>query len=225
MLLSLLFVLTPEWLVTGIVAATALSAALGIAWPAAVPDADPPAGTTPPPRRPMTTIGISLSSEENAPRRLVEIACAAGEAGFDHLAISDHFHPWNDEQGQSPHVWSVIGAIAAARPDAWIGTTVTCPTFRIHPLIIAQAAATAQELTGGRFFLGVGSGENLNEHILGQRWPEAALRLEMLREAVELIRQFWKGGTQSWSGRHFTVENARIYSLPSPPPPIHATTP
>ncbi len=171
----------------------------------------------------MTTIGISLSSEENPPGRLVETARLAADAGFDHLAISDHFHPWNDEQGQSPHVWSVIGAITGALPDVSIGTTVTCPTFRIHPLIIAQAAATAQELTGGRFFLGVGSGENLNEHILGQRWPEVSVRHEMLREAVELIRSFWKGGNQSWSGQHYTVENARLYSLPSTPPPIHVS--
>jgi G6PDH family F420-dependent oxidoreductase len=171
----------------------------------------------------MTRFGIGLSSEENDATRLVEIARLADEQGFDRFTISDHFHPWNDTQGESPMVWAVIGAIAGALPEASIGTAVTCPTFRIHPLIVAQAAATAQQLAGGRFFLGVGSGENLNEHVLGQRWPEVDVRHDRLREAVELIRRFWQGGNQSWHGAHYTVENARIYSLPDEPPPIYVS--
>lgn len=171
----------------------------------------------------MTQFGISLSSEENSPSELVEIARRAADAGFDHLAISDHFHPWNGEQGESPQVWGVIGAISAAVPGTSIGTTVTCPTFRLHPLLVAQAAATAQDLTGGRFFLGVGTGENLNEHVLGQRWPEVRVRQDMLREAVALIRHFWEGGNRSWHGDHYTVENACLYSLPDELPPIHVS--
>ena len=171
----------------------------------------------------MTTFGVGLSSEENSARRLVEIASTAADLGFTKFSISDHFHPWNDEQGQSPMVWPVIGAIAAAVPGASITTAVTCPTFRTHPLIVAQAAATAQDLTEGRFALGVGSGENLNEHVLGQRWPEVEVRHAMLREAVELIRTMWTGGNQSWHGQHYTVENARIYTLPPAPPPIYVS--
>jgi coenzyme F420-dependent glucose-6-phosphate dehydrogenase len=134
--------------------------------------------------------------------------------------ISDHYHPWIDRQGQSPFVWSVIGAIAQATERLRLGTGVTCPTIRIHPAIIAQAAATAAAMMPGRFLLGLGTGENLNEHILGDRWPPADVRLEMLEEAVEVIRRLWKGGFQSHRGRYFTVENARIYTLPKELPPI-----
>ena len=171
----------------------------------------------------MTTFGVALSSEEHDARRLVEIATHAADLGFSKFSISDHFHPWNDEQGESPMVWPVIGAIAAAVPGSSITTAVTCPTFRTHPLIIAQAAATAQDLTEGRFALGVGSGENLNEHVLGQRWPEVEIRHAMLREAVAVIRRMWQGGNQSWHGDHYTVENARIFTLPEAAPPIYVS--
>ena len=133
-------------------------------------------------------IGYKLSSEEHGPRALVENARKAEESGFSFALISDHFHPWIDEQGESPFVWGVIGAIAEATEHLELGTGVTCPTIRIHPAIIAQAAATSAALMPGRFFLGVGSGENLNEHILGDRWPEASVRIEMMAEAIEVIR-------------------------------------
>ncbi len=165
-------------------------------------------------------IGYFLSSEETAPRELVRQARLAEEAGFEGLWISDHFHPWNDEQGHSGFVWSTIGAIAEATSRMKVTTAVTCPTTRIHPAIIAQAAATSAMLLDGRFALGLGSGEALNEHILGDRWPEADERLEMLEEAVEVIRTLWQGGTQSHRGRYYRVENARIYDLPEQLPPI-----
>jgi G6PDH family F420-dependent oxidoreductase len=164
-------------------------------------------------------IGYFLSSEEYDPRELIEQAKKAEQAGFHALWISDHYHPWNDEQGHSGFVWSVIGALAQAT-SLPVTTGVTCPTVRIHPAVIAQAAATSAVLHDGRFHLGVGSGEALNEHILGDRWPEADLRLEMLEEAVEVIRLLWQGGQQSHRGTHYTVENARIYDLPDAPPPI-----
>jgi G6PDH family F420-dependent oxidoreductase len=164
-------------------------------------------------------IGCFLSCEEFGPRELVEQARRAEDAGFHALWISDHYHPWNDEQGHSPFVWSVIGALAEAT-SLPVTTGVTCPTMRVHPAIIAQAAATSGVLHEGRFQLGVGSGEALNEHILGEHWPEADVRLEMLEEAVEVIRLLWQGGQHSHRGRHYTVENARIYDLPDEPPPI-----
>jgi G6PDH family F420-dependent oxidoreductase len=164
-------------------------------------------------------IGYFLSSEETGAGELVRQARMAEEAGFDGLWISDHFHPWNDEQGHSPFVWSVIGAIAQAT-RMQVTTAVTCPTMRLHPAIVAQAAATSAVLLDGRFALGLGSGEALNEHILGDRWPEADERLEMLEEAVEVIRTLWRGGVQSHRGRHYRVENARIYDLPARLPPI-----
>jgi G6PDH family F420-dependent oxidoreductase len=165
-------------------------------------------------------IGYFLSSEETAPLELVRHASLAEEAGFDGLWISDHFHPWNDEQGHSGFVWSMVGAIAQATSRMKVTTAVTCPTIRIHPAIIAQAAATSAVLLEGRFALGLGSGEALNEHILGDRWPEADERLEMLEEAVQVIRMLWQGGSQSHRGRHYRVENARIYDLPERLPPI-----
>jgi G6PDH family F420-dependent oxidoreductase len=164
-------------------------------------------------------IGCFLSSEEHGPQALVDQARRAEEAGFHALWISDHFHPWIDEQGHSPFVWSSIGAISQAT-GLPVTTAVTCPTVRIHPAIIAQAAATSAVLLEGRFALGVGSGEALNEHILGDAWPDADTRLEMLEEAVEVIRTLWRGGTQDHRGRHYTVQNARIYDLPDDSPPI-----
>jgi G6PDH family F420-dependent oxidoreductase len=167
----------------------------------------------------MTTYGFALSSEELPARRMVELAQAAEAAGFADLMLSDHFHPWIDAQGQSPFVWSVIGGIAATT-SLRVGTGVTCPTFRTHPAIVAQAAATASTMCEGGFFLGVGSGENLNEHILGDRWPSIDTRLEMLEEAVEVMRLLWQGGSQSFDGRYFEVDHARLYSLPHEPPPV-----
>jgi G6PDH family F420-dependent oxidoreductase len=164
-------------------------------------------------------IGYFLASEEYDPRALLEQARMAEQAGFHALWISDHYHPWNDEQGHSGFVWSVIGALAEAT-GLPVTTGVTCPTVRIHPAILAQAAATSAILHQGRFNFGIGSGEALNEHILGDAWPEADVRLEMLEEAVEVIRLLWQGGQRSHRGRHYTVENARVYDLPDEPPPI-----
>lgn len=147
-------------------------------------------------------IGYFLSSEEWGPKDLVAQAARAEEAGFEDLWISDHFHPWNDQQGHSPFVWATIGAIAANTTSMGITTAVTCPTVRIHPVIIAHAAATAALLLDGRFRLGVGTGEALNEHVLGDRWPGADERLEMLEEAVEVIRTLWQGGVQHHRGKH-----------------------
>jgi len=162
-------------------------------------------------------LGYFLSSEECDPKQLVELANRAEDAGFHALWISDHYHPWIDEQGHSPFVWSAIGAIAQATERMRVTTAVTCPTLRIHPAVIAQAAATSALLLDGRFQLGVGTGEALNEHILGDHWPEADERLEMLEEAVEVLRLLWQGGQQSHRGRHYRVENARIYDLPDTP--------
>ena len=168
----------------------------------------------------MVELGYAISSEEHEPGALVENARAAEEAGFSFGLISDHFHPWIDKQGHSAFVWSVIGAIARETESLRLGTGVTCPLIRIHPAIVAQAAATSAALMPGRFFLGVGTGENLNEHILGDRWPFPDERLEMLEEAIELMRELWKGEKTTFRGKHYTVEGARIYSLPDEPPPI-----
>jgi len=165
-------------------------------------------------------IGYFLSCEEFGPQELIRQARLAEAAGFDRVWISDHYHPWVDEQGESPFVWSVIGALAAATERLHVTTAVTCPTIRIHPAVVAQAAATSSVLLDGRFSLGVGSGEALNEHILGDKWPEADVRLEMLEEAIEVMRLLWQGGQQSHRGRHYTVENARLYTLPDEPPPV-----
>ena len=168
----------------------------------------------------MTEIGYALSSEEHAPSDLVRYARRAEEVGFSFASLSDHFHPWIDEQGHAPFAWCVVGGVAATTSRLALGTGVTCPTTRIHPAILAQAAATAEAMMPGRFFLGVGTGENLNEHVLGHRWPELDVRLEQLEEAIEVMRLLWEGGLQSHHGRHYTVENARLYTLPEAPPKI-----
>jgi G6PDH family F420-dependent oxidoreductase len=165
-------------------------------------------------------IGYFLSSEEWGPCDLVAQAVQAEQAGFEGLWISDHYHPWNNTQGHSPFVWSTIGAIAQATEAMPVTTAVTCPTMRIHPAIIAQAAATSAVLLDGRFSLGLGSGEALNEHILGDRWPPADERLEMLEEAVEVIRMLWQRGSHTHVGRHYRVEQCRVYDMPPTPPPI-----
>jgi coenzyme F420-dependent glucose-6-phosphate dehydrogenase len=168
-------------------------------------------------------VGYAISSEELDPNQIVRAAARAEEAGFSTAWVSDHFHPWIDAQGESPFVWSSLGGIATVTERMRVGTGVTCPTVRIHPAIIAHAAATTQVMFDGRFFLGVGTGENLNEHIVGQRWPEAAVRIDMLEEAVGVIRQLWSGRQESHHGRYFTVENARIYTMPDTPPPIYVS--
>src|ERR1043165_4765186 len=151
-------------------------------------------------------IGYALSSEEHRPNDLVEYAAAAEAAGFEHALVSDHYHPWIDRQGQSPFVWGVLGAIASATQRLVVGTGGTGPTMRIPPAIIAQASATAAALMPGRFFLGVGTGERLNEHVLGQAWPEWEVRAEMLEEAVAVMRALWSGEMTSHRGRYYTVE-------------------
>ena len=167
-------------------------------------------------------VGYFLSSEEFTPQQLIEQARLAERAGFSGLWISDHYHPWNDAQGNSPFVWGVIGALSQAT-SLPVTTAVTCPTLRIHPAVIAQATATAAVQLEGRFMFGVGSGEALNEHIFGDPWPNADVRLEMLEEAIEVIRRLWTGEQVSHRGQHYTVENARIYTRPEAPPPIYVS--
>jgi G6PDH family F420-dependent oxidoreductase len=175
----------------------------------------------------MPELGFALSSEDHPPNELVRQAAVAERAGFAFALISDHYHPWVDAQGHSPFVWSTLGGIAEATKRIRVGTGVTCPTIRIHPAIIAQAAATVAAMMPGRFFLGVGSGENLNEHVTGARWPLPDERLEQLEEAVALIRMLWQGGEQTHRGKHYTVDHARIYTLPEEPPEVYvaATAP
>jgi G6PDH family F420-dependent oxidoreductase len=170
----------------------------------------------------MTKIGYFLSCEQFGPKELVDQAKRAEAAGFDALWISDHFHPWNDEQGQSPFVWGVIGALSEAT-SLPVSTAVTCPTVRTHPAIIAHASATAAVQLDGRFVLGVGSGEALNEHILGDSWPSVGVRQEMLEEAVEVIRLLHRGGEVSHHGKHYEVQEARIYTRPQRPVPIYVS--
>jgi coenzyme F420-dependent glucose-6-phosphate dehydrogenase len=168
----------------------------------------------------MVKLGYALSSEEHDPQRLVDLAKLAEDTGFSFAFISDHFHPWIEQQGHSPFVWGVLGAISQATSRIEIATGVTCPIIRIHPAIIAQAAATAQLLLKGRFKLGLGTGEHLNEHITGEGWPQIDIRQEMLKEAVDIIRFLWEGRTQTYYGTFYTVEDAKIYSLPEKLPEI-----
>ena len=165
-------------------------------------------------------LGYALSSEEHRPADLVRHAAMAEATGFTFALISDHYHPWIDAQGHSPFVWTVLGGIARETTKLEVGTGVTCPMIRIHPAVIAQAAATTADLFDGRFFLGVGTGENLNEHILGDHWPIYDDRREMLIEAIEIMRGLWEGELFSHRGEHYVVENARIYTLPETPPRI-----
>jgi G6PDH family F420-dependent oxidoreductase len=165
-------------------------------------------------------IGYFLSSEEYGPKDLVAQAARAEASGWTELLVSDHYHPWVEAQGHSPFVWGVLGAIAQAAPSTTVTTGVTCPTVRVHPAVIAQATATASVLLDGRFRFGVGSGENLNEHILGDDWPDTDTRLDMLEEAIDVIRQLWGGEQVSHSGDHYVVRNARLYDPPAAPPPV-----
>lgn len=168
----------------------------------------------------MVKFGYAASSEEHTPNDLVEHLVQAEDVGFTFALISDHFHPWVSAQGHSPFVWSVLGGIAHATKTIEIGTGVTCPIMRIHPAILAQASATVAAMMEGRFFFGVGTGENLNEHILGDRWVPFDIRAEMFEEAIELIRELWKGEVTSHWGEYYTVEDARIYTLPKQLPPV-----
>jgi G6PDH family F420-dependent oxidoreductase len=169
----------------------------------------------------MTQFGYALSSEEHGAAALVTNAQLAERSGFDFATISDHYHPWIDNQGHSSFVWTVLGAIAQATSGLNVGTAVTCPLIRTHPAIIAQAAATTADLMPGRFFLGLGTGENLNEHITGDRWPSADERRAMLEDAIDVIRQLWTGEMVSHAGPYFDLVDARVYTLPDVLPPIY----
>jgi len=168
----------------------------------------------------MVSVGYALSSEEHPASDLVRFAARAEQAGFEYAVISDHFHPWIDAQGQSPAVWPVLGGIAGATSTLRVGTGVTCPTIRYHPVIVAQQAATVATMMPGRFMLGVGTGEALNEHVTGDRFPPYQDRAGMLREAIEVIRALWSGRRVNHRGHHYTVDNARLYSVPDELPPI-----
>lgn len=168
----------------------------------------------------MVAFGYTLSSEEHSPSDLVRNAKRAEDLGFDFVSISDHFHPWVSAQGHSPFVWSVLGGIAAVTDRIQVGVGVTCPTVRIHPAVLAQATATTSLLFEGRFFWGVGSGENLNEHILADKWPRPEVRLGMLEEAVDIVRKMWTGETVDHDGEFYEVENAKLFDPPQHEIPI-----
>ncbi len=159
-------------------------------------------------------IGYKIATEAFTPRQVVEQAVAAERAGFDFVDLSDHYHPWLEAQGHSAFTWSMLGAIAVQTERIGIVTGVTCPFFRYHPAVIAQAAATVALLSDGRFTLGIGSGERLNEHVVGRPFPAVRVRHEMLREAIEIIRLLWQGGYQSYDGKHLQLEDARVFDLP-----------
>jgi G6PDH family F420-dependent oxidoreductase len=168
----------------------------------------------------MTEIGYTMMCEQAGPKQLVRDVALAEEAGFDFAVISDHYFPWLESQGHAPYAWSVLGAAAQGTDRIPLMTYVTCPIRRYHPAVVAQKAATMQLLSDGRFTLGLGAGENLNEHIVGGQWPIAAHRHEMLTEAVEIIRALWAGGSVTYRGKYFDVESARVWDLPETPPPL-----
>ena len=165
----------------------------------------------------MTNFGYTLMTEQSGPRELVRYASAAEQAGFDFEVMSDHYSPWLTEQGHAPYAWSVLGAVAQATSRVGLMTYVTCPSMRYHPAVVAQKAATVQLLSEGRFTLGLGSGENLNEHVVGAGWPAVETRQEMLTEAIEIIRQLHTGELVTYRGQHFDVDSARIWDLPEQP--------
>ncbi|MGI5192442.1 LLM class F420-dependent oxidoreductase [Streptomyces sp. CA-288835] len=168
----------------------------------------------------MVRIGYTMMTEQTGPRELVRDVVAAEQAGFDFSVTSDHYFPWLEEQGHAPYAWSVLGAAAQATSTIPLMTYVTCPTTRYHPAVVAQKAATTQLLAEGRFRLGLGSGENLNEHVVGGGWPAAHTRLDMLEESVEIIRALFTGENVNHHGEHFDVVNAKLYDVPDDPPPI-----
>ncbi len=165
-------------------------------------------------------IGYKLATEALSPTQVVAQTVAAERAGFDFVEMSDHFHPWLDVPGHSGFTWSMLGAMAASTERIGLVTGVTCPTVRYHPAIIAQAAATVALLSGGRFTLGVGAGERLNEHVVGTPFPPVAQRHEMLREALEIIHLLWQGGYRSYEGKHLQLSDARVFDLPETLPLI-----
>jgi G6PDH family F420-dependent oxidoreductase len=162
----------------------------------------------------MVRFGYTLMTEQAGPRALVEHAVAAEHAGFDFEVMSDHYSPWLDEQGHAPYAWTVLGAVANATERVELMTYVTCPTMRYHSAVVAQKAVTVQELSGGRFTLGLGAGENLNEHVIGKGWPSADVRHEMLGEAVGIIGRLFSGGYVNFTGQHFRVDSAKLWDLP-----------
>ncbi len=165
-------------------------------------------------------VGYKLIAEIYDPIEIVRQAVEAERAGFDFVEVSDHYHPWLSGTGHSGFAWSMLAAIAAKTTEIGLGTGVTCPTMRYHPAIIAQAAATTSLLSDGRFFLGLGSGENLNEHVIGRPWPSIDVRQSMLREAIEIIRLLWEGGYRSYDGKHLQISDARVFDLPNELPTI-----
>ncbi|QLD91015.1 TIGR03557 family F420-dependent LLM class oxidoreductase [Natronomonas salina] len=168
----------------------------------------------------MPELGYACLSEQHEPDEMVEYVADAERRGVDYAMVSDHYHPWTTAQGESPFVWGVLGAIAHGTERIPVGTAVTAPIIRIHPAVVAQAAATAATQLDGRFIFGVGTGERLNEHVTGERWPPHDVRLEKLEEAIEIIRLLWEGGEKTYRGDHFTVENARVFTLPDELPPV-----
>jgi coenzyme F420-dependent glucose-6-phosphate dehydrogenase len=165
-------------------------------------------------------IGYALIGEEHNPEKLINNAQIAERAGFNFALVSDHFHPWIDIQGNSPFVWNILGALSQVTKNIHIATGVTCPIIRYHPAIVAQAAATIATMMPNRFSLGLGTGENLNEHITGAKWPDYDMRASMLEEATKIIRMLWKGDVVTYYGRFYTIDNARIYTLPKKNPQI-----
>jgi G6PDH family F420-dependent oxidoreductase len=168
----------------------------------------------------MTNFGYTLMTEQSGPKDLVRYAVAAENAGFDFEVSSDHYSPWLTSQGHAPYAWTVLGAVAQATSRVELATYVTCPTIRYHPAVIAQKAATLQLLADGRFILGLGAGENLNEHTVGEGWPAVAVRQDMLEEAVEIIRALHTGEVTTWEGEYFRVDGAKIWDLPDDGVPI-----
>ncbi|WP_460776202.1 LLM class F420-dependent oxidoreductase [Microbacterium sp. GXF7504] len=168
----------------------------------------------------MTRFGYTIMGEQSGPRELVRYAQAAEGAGFDFIAASDHYTPWLTSQGHAPYTWTVLGAVAHATTEIELMTYVTCPTMRYHPAVVAQQAATLQVLAEGRFTLGLGSGENLNEHVVGEGWPAVSVRQEMLVEAIEIIRELHTGELTTYEGEYFRVDSARIWDLPEGGVPI-----
>ncbi|MFC0430773.1 LLM class F420-dependent oxidoreductase [Kutzneria buriramensis] len=168
----------------------------------------------------MVRFGYTLMTEQAGPRELVRHAVAAEQAGFDFQVMSDHYSPWLAEQGHAPYAWSVLGAVAQATERTELMTYVTCPTIRYHPAVVAQKAATVQLLSEGRFTLGLGAGENLNEHITGGGWPPVNVRHEMLGEAVEIISRLFNGGQVDFVGRHYRVDSAKLWDLPAQRVPL-----
>ena len=166
----------------------------------------------------MTTFGYTMMCEQAGPKELVAHVQEAERAGFDFSVISDHYFPWLDAMGHSPYAWSVLGAAAQATERIGLMTYVTCPIKRYHPAVVAQKAATMALLSDGRFTLGLGAGENLNEHVTGGGWPPVNTRHEMLAEAVEIIKELWGGGYVNYRGDHFDVDSAKIWDLPADPP-------